>query len=144
MLAVAESFTGGRVAAALTGVAGSSQSFAGGVVAYADAAKISLLGVSAATLQRSGAVSEEVAREMARGVRERFGATIALSTTGIAGPSGATPEKPVGLGWLALDDAGSGVAVRRVSLSGEREAIASRATTIALGMLWQHLAHQSS
>jgi nicotinamide-nucleotide amidase len=144
MLAVAESFTGGRLSAALTGVAGSSQSFAGGVVAYANSAKKSLLGVAPTTLERAGAVSEETAREMAAGARQRFGAGIALATTGIAGPSGATPEKPVGLGWLALDDAESGVYVRRVALSGEREAIASRATTIALGMLWQHLRTQAS
>jgi nicotinamide-nucleotide amidase len=140
MLAVAESFTGGRVAAALTSIAGSSQSFAGGVVAYSNASKVSLLGVAAATLERAGAVSEEAAREMACGARERFGAGVALATTGIAGPSGGTPEKAVGLGWLALDDAQSGVTVRRVQLSGEREAIASRATTTALAMLWRHLA----
>jgi nicotinamide-nucleotide amidase len=139
MLAVAESFTGGRVAAALTSVAGSSESFAGGVVAYANAAKTSLLGVAAATLERAGAVSEEAAREMATGARERFSADVALATTGIAGPNGGTPQKPVGLGWLALDDARSGAVVRRLQLTGDRETIASRATTIALGMLWQHL-----
>ncbi len=140
MLAVAESFTGGRIAAALTSVAGSSESFAGGVVAYANSAKIALLGVASATLERAGAVSEEAAREMAAGARTRFGAELALATTGIAGPGGGSQEKPVGLGWLALDDARSGVLVRRLSLAGDRETIASRATTIALGMLWQHLA----
>ncbi|HEY1867755.1 MAG TPA: CinA family nicotinamide mononucleotide deamidase-related protein, partial [Candidatus Cybelea sp.] len=144
MLAVAESFTGGRVAAALTSVPGASQSFAGGVVAYANAAKVSLLGITAATLERAGAVSEETAREMARGARERFDADVALATTGIAGPSGGTREKPVGLGWLAVDDAESGLQMRRVALSGDRETIASRATTIALGMLWQQLRSQSS
>jgi nicotinamide-nucleotide amidase len=144
MLAVAESFTGGRVAAALTGIPGSSQSFAGGIVAYADAAKTALLGVAAATLERAGAVSEEAAREMAAGARERFGVDVALATTGIAGPGGGTPEKPVGLGWLVIDDARSGVEVRRVRLSGERDVVASRATTVALGMLWQHLQDQRS
>ncbi|MBV9332575.1 MAG: nicotinamide-nucleotide amidohydrolase family protein, partial [Candidatus Eremiobacteraeota bacterium] len=143
-LAVAESFTGGRIAAALTSVAGSSQSFAGGVVAYANDAKTSLLGVTPATLERSGAVSEEAARAMAAGARERFGADVALATTGIAGPGGGTAQKPVGLGWLALDDARNGVVVRRLQLSGDRETIASRATTIALGMLWQHLHAQTS
>lgn len=139
MLAVAESFTGGRVAAALTSVAGSSRSFAGGVVAYADEAKVALLGVDRATLDRAGAVSEETVREMAAGARARFGAGVALATTGIAGPGGGTSEKPVGLGWLAVDDAQTGVEVRRVQLSGEREAVASRATTMALAMLWRHL-----
>ncbi|HLX25846.1 MAG TPA: competence/damage-inducible protein A [Candidatus Cybelea sp.] len=144
MSAVAESFTGGRVAAALTSIDGSSKSFAGGVVAYANAAKIALLGVNAATLERAGAVSEHVAREMARGARERFGADVALATTGIAGPSGGTPAKPVGLAWFALDDAQSGVEVRRVQLAGERETIAARATTVGLGILWQHLKSQTS
>lgn len=143
-LAVAESFTGGRVAEALTSVDGSSKSFAGGVVAYANAAKIAVLGVAAATLQRTGAVSEETAREMARGARERFCASLALATTGIAGPGGGTAAKPIGLAWLALDDARSGVEVRRVQLAGERGTIASRATTLVLGMLWQHLRTQSS
>lgn len=144
MMAVAESFTGGRLAAALTSVDGSSKSFAGGVVAYANAAKIELLGVTPATLERAGAVSEEAAREMAHGARERFGADVSVATTGIAGPSGGTPAKPVGLAWFALDDAKTGVAVRRVELAGDRETIASRATTLVLGMLWQHLNNQTS
>ncbi|HVN68465.1 MAG TPA: competence/damage-inducible protein A [Candidatus Binatia bacterium] len=140
MLAVAESCTGGRLAAALTSVPGASKSFAGGIVAYANAVKIEQLGVAAATIDRSGAVSEETAREMARGARIRLGADLAIATTGIAGPSGATPEKPVGLVWFALDDRGGTCRALRFLLSGGREAIVSRATTIALGMLWQHLA----
>ncbi|MFZ0573475.1 MAG: competence/damage-inducible protein A, partial [Candidatus Cybelea sp.] len=96
-LAIAESCTGGRIAAALTSVPGSSQSFVGAVVAYDNAVKISQLGVDANTLERNGAVSEEVAREMARGARARLGADVALATTGVAGPDGGTAEKPVGL-----------------------------------------------
>jgi nicotinamide-nucleotide amidase len=144
MLAVAESFTGGRIAAALTSVPGSSESFAGGVVAYANAIKVAQLGVERETLDRAGAVSEEVAREMARGVRLRFGADLGVATTGIAGPSGGTPEKPVGLVWFGLDDAGAGARAWRFQLTGGREAIAQRATTIALGILWSHLSHQGT
>ncbi len=136
-LAVAESCTGGRVSAALTSVPGASQSFVGGVVAYDNAVKIAQLGVAAQTLATAGAVSEEAAREMARGARERLGADIALATTGIAGPDGGTPEKPVGLVWFALDD-GEGRA-HRLQLRGDRDAIARRATTAALGILWRHL-----
>jgi nicotinamide-nucleotide amidase len=142
-LAVAESFTGGRLAAALTGVAGSSLSFAGGIVAYADAVKIARVGVSAQSIERFGAVSEEVAREMARGVRLELRADVGVATTGIAGPNGATPGKPVGLVWLALDDALGTQKASRFELSGDRETIAARATTIALGLLWRHLARGS-
>lgn len=137
-LAVAESCTGGRIAAALTSVPGASQTFVGGIVAYDNAVKIAQLGVHARSLERFGAVSEEVATEMARGVRDRLSAGVALSTTGVAGPSGGTPEKPVGLVWFALDDA-SGSRTRRVELNGDRETITQRSTTIGLGMLWRHL-----
>lgn len=143
-LAVAESFTGGRVAAALTSVAGASESFIGGVIAYNNSVKIHELGVRVETLKNSGAVSEETAREMARGVRERLGADIGLATTGIAGPSGATPEKPVGLGWFALDDANGTSKTLRMQLAGDRDAITARATTAALGALWRYMTGQSS
>ncbi|HEY6325349.1 MAG TPA: competence/damage-inducible protein A [Candidatus Cybelea sp.] len=136
-LAVAESFTGGLVSAALTSVPGASLSFRGGVVAYDNAVKISQLGVAAQTLAAAGAVSEEAAREMARGARERLGADAGLATTGIAGPDGATPEKPVGLVWIALDDGEA--RAHRLQLRGDREAIQRRGTTAALGILWRHL-----
>ena len=139
MLAVAESVTGGRISAALTSVPGASQSFAGGMTAYANAAKVALLGVQEATIERFGAVSEETAREMARGARERFSAGVALATTGIAGPTGGTPSKPVGLVWFALDDADGTTRASQIQLHGERDAVVQRATTIALGMLWRHL-----
>lgn len=137
-LAVAESCTGGRIAAALTGVPGSSRSFAGGVVAYANAAKVEVLDVERAILERAGAVSEEVACAMASGVRARFNADIAVATTGIAGPDGGTPEKPVGLVWIAIAE-GTAAQGTHVQLAGEREAVMQRATTVALGMLWRRL-----
>jgi nicotinamide-nucleotide amidase len=139
-VAVAESFTGGRIAAALTGVAGASKSFIGGIVAYANAVKVAELGVDPATLDRSGAVSEAVALEMARGARRRLQADVALATTGIAGPEGGNADKPIGLAWFGLDDAHGTAKTWRFQLRGEREAIAQRATTVALAILWRHLA----
>ena len=104
-LAVAESCTGGLIAERITDVAGSSAYFLGGVVAYANEAKQALLGVDAALLTEHGAVSEPVARAMAEGARERFGADLALATTGISGPDGGSEEKPVGLVYIALASA---------------------------------------
>jgi len=101
-LATAESCTGGLVAHRVTNVSGSSAYFLGGVIAYSNALKESLLGVKRETLMAHGAVSREAAIEMARGARERFGADVAVSVTGIAGPTGGTPEKPVGLTYIAL------------------------------------------
>jgi nicotinamide-nucleotide amidase len=143
-LGVAESCTGGRLAVALTSVPGASQSFVGGVVAYGNSVKISALGVSATSLERYGAVSEEVAREMARGARRRLGTDVAVATTGIAGPGGGTPEKPVGLVFIAFDDERVGASVRRLELAADRETVAQRATSAALGMLWRHLSTQTS
>ena len=93
-LAVAESCTGGMIGARVTAVSGSSDYFVGGVIAYADATKVALLGVDEAEMAREGAVSDEVARQMAAGVRTRLDADIALSVTGVAGPRGGTPGKP--------------------------------------------------
>ena len=100
--ACAESCTGGLAAKLLTDAPGSSAWFLGGAVTYSNAAKTKLLGVKAATLKRRGAVSAECAREMAAGARRAFGADYAFSVTGIAGPEGGTPEKPVGLVWFGL------------------------------------------
>jgi len=101
-IAVAESCTGGLIAHRLTNVSGSSAYFVGGVVAYSDEVKERVLGVSGETLLTYGAVSEETAREMARGACRLFDTDVAISATGIAGPTGGTPQKPVGLVYVAL------------------------------------------
>ena len=101
-LAAAESCTGGWIAKVLTDVAGSSQWFDGGVVAYSNAAKTALLGVSSDVLAAHGAVSEETVRAMAEGARSRFSADLAVAVSGIAGPGGGTADKPVGTGALRL------------------------------------------
>jgi nicotinamide-nucleotide amidase len=132
-IATAESFTGGGVGAALVATPGSSRYYRGGVVAYANDAKEKLLGVRAETLRRHGAVSEETAGEMARGARDRLGASCALSTTGIAGPDGGTKEKPVGL--LFLGYAGpEGETVERFQFGGSRGEIIARASHYALDL----------
>jgi PncC family amidohydrolase len=101
-LATAESCTGGLVSDRITNVSGSSEYFPGGVVAYSYEAKVNLLGVSWDTLNTHGAVSEEVVLEMARGARKLFNADIGLSVSGIAGPMGGLPDKPVGTTWIGL------------------------------------------
>jgi PncC family amidohydrolase len=101
-IATAESCTGGLIAHRITNVAGSSDYFLGGIVAYANEAKVAQLGVSWDTLRSHGAVSREIALEMARGARAALGAEIAVSVTGIAGPGGGMPDKPVGTTWLGL------------------------------------------
>jgi len=136
MLALAESCTGGRIAAALTSVAGASKSFSGAVVAYDNAVKTDLLGVDPKLVERAGAVSEEVAAAMARGARTHLKATVGFAVTGIAGPSGGSPEKPVGLVYFGLDDP-AGSHVSKIVFRGDRAAIQSRATTAGLGIIWK-------
>jgi nicotinamide-nucleotide amidase len=138
-LALGESCTGGRLAAAFTAVPGASENFLGAVVAYDNAVKQSELGVTAEALQRYGAVSEEVALQMAAGARKRFGADVALATTGIAGPTGGSAEKPVGLVFFALDDATYAPQAWRYQFNGDRDAVQQRATVAALGYLWRRL-----
>ena len=104
-VATAESCTGGLIAERITDVPGSSAYFLGGIVAYSNAAKASLLGVSEALLESEGAVSEPVVRAMGEGARARFGSDLGVATSGISGPDGGTPEKPVGLVWIALSTA---------------------------------------
>ncbi len=137
-LAVAESCTGGLVAGALTSVPGASAVFPGGVVTYSDGAKSDLVGVPADLLARHGAVSEEVVRAMAAGVRARFGAEFGLAVSGIAGPGGGTPEKPVGLVHLALDVRGA-VVHRRVMLPGDRALVRTISVKAALDLVRRHL-----
>jgi PncC family amidohydrolase len=133
-LALAESCTGGLVAAAITEVAGSSGYFLGGVVSYSNEAKESLLDVPAGSLEAHGAVSAQVALAMAVGARSRFGASIAASVTGIAGPDGATPDKPIGLTYVGIADA-AGTDVRRFALTGDRAANRSEAARAVLEWL---------
>ncbi len=133
-LATAESCTGGLVAARLTSVPGSSDVFVGAVVAYADEVKAQELGVPADVLERYGAVSAETAAAMAEGARARLGADVAVSVTGVAGPGGGTPEKPVGLVLLHAEGP-DGALARRLDLPGDREAIRARATVAALHLV---------
>jgi PncC family amidohydrolase len=133
-VAFAESCTGGRVGDALTDVAGSSAYVRGGFVTYADDVKSGLLGVDPAVLRAHGAVSAQVARAMAEGARLRCGADLAVAVTGIAGPTGATPGKPVGLAYLAVAGAGD-VRVERHVWSGDREANKQASALAALELL---------
>ncbi len=134
-MAVAESCTGGMVASRITEIAGSSAYFLGGAVTYADGAKIEVLGVSTATLESHGAVSEEVAREMAAGVRRRLGASVGLGVTGVAGPGGGTPEKPVGTVHLAIDAADGTRRHERLVLPGDRSMVRRWTTSAALALI---------
>jgi nicotinamide-nucleotide amidase len=133
-VAVAESCTGGRVGDALTDVPGSSAYVAGGIVAYEDAAKVALLDVGQAVLAAHGAVSAQAAVAMAEGARRRLGTDLAVAVTGIAGPGGATPDKPVGLTYVAAAD-GGGTAVRRFAWGGDREANKEASARAALELL---------
>jgi nicotinamide-nucleotide amidase len=133
-LATAESCTGGLVAARLTSVPGSSDVFVGAIVSYANEVKARELGVPEEILERHGAVSPETAAAMAAGARERLGADVAVAVTGIAGPGGGSPEKPVGL--VDLHAAGpDGVLAREIDFPGDREAIRGRAAAAALHLL---------
>jgi nicotinamide-nucleotide amidase len=132
-LAVAESLTGGMLAAALTAIPGASAAFRGGVVSYATDLKAALLGVPAALLERHGAVHPDVARAMADGVRSRLGATVGVATTGVAGPD---PQdgQPVGTVYIAVSS-GGGTAVRSLGLSGGRQEIREATVEQALDLL---------
>ncbi|MFL6563319.1 MAG: CinA family protein [Burkholderiales bacterium] len=131
MLATAESCTGGWAAQVVTSVSGSSAWFERGFVTYSNAAKQELLGVRAETLRAHGAVSEETAREMARGALERSQGTIAVSITGVAGPGGGTAEKPVGTVCFAWARAGE-VRAELHRFAGDREAIRRQSVIVAL------------
>jgi nicotinamide-nucleotide amidase len=139
-LATAESCTGGLIARMITRIAGVSPYYPGGVVSYANAAKVELLGVPADLIEAHGAVSAEVAEAMAVGVRRRLGADLGLGVTGVAGPTGGTPLKPVGLVYLGLADA-DGVRNRRLDIGPEqpRDIIQGRAAKQALNWVRLHL-----
>ena len=130
-LATAESCTGGLIAAALTAIAGSSSVVMAGFVTYANDAKHKMVGVRQESLTQHGAVSAEVAQEMAEGARMRAGVSLALSCTGIAGPGGATPGKPVGLVFIGCAREGAATLVERHVFPGDRAAV--RSATVAAG-----------
>ena len=137
-LVVAESCTGGLLGSRITDVPGSSEYFLGGVVAYAYQAKVDLLDVSWDTLNTKGAVSRETVLEMARGVRARMKADIAMSVSGIAGPGGGTPEKPVGTTWIGLV-ATDGEGAKIFHFTSDREGNKRFAVDAALKLLLDHL-----
>jgi nicotinamide-nucleotide amidase len=134
-IATAESCTGGLVAAALTAIAGSSEVFKRGFVPYSNEAKIELLGVPAETIAEHGAVSAQAAAAMARGAVARAGVDLAVSITGIAGPSGGTPQKPVGLIYLGVARRDVTARVERRVFPGDRAAIRQAALVEALNLL---------
>ena len=137
-LAVAESCTGGAIASKFTAMAGASQYFLAGVVSYSNESKRDILGVRMADIEQYGAVSEEVARQMAEGVRRVTGSDYALATTGIAGPGGGSEAKPVGTVWMALATPTATYAQMRNS-GNDRGQVISRATAYALDMLYDEL-----
>jgi len=131
-IATAESCTGGWVAKVLTDIAGSSAWFERGFVTYSNAAKQELLGVQPASIDAQGAVSELVVQEMVRGAIANSAADLALAVSGIAGPGGGTPEKPVGTVWFAWGRAGSASIARRVHFDGDRDQVRRQAVLTAL------------
>ncbi len=140
-ISTAESCTGGLVSHRITGVPGSSNYFLGGVVAYSNAVKMSLLGVPEDVLKRVGAVSDECALAMARGVRQRIGTDVGVSTTGIAGPGGATPTKPVGLVYIACSTPWAEV-VEEHHFNGDRSQTIEESADAALKLVLAQLAER--
>jgi len=138
-LAVAESCTGGMLGERITSIPGSSDVFLGGIIAYHNEVKLNALGVRPEDIERFGAVSEQVALQMASGVRERMGADVGVSVTGIAGPGGGTPDKPVGLVWISVD--GTEAKARRLHVFGDRAEIRQRAAQAALEMVRRALSN---
>ena len=133
-LAVAESCTGGKLGDMITEVPGSSDYFLGGVISYSNDAKADLLGVDRKTLKAKGAVSEDVAVQMAQGARKRLRAAVGVGITGIAGPSGGTPAKPVGLVYIAVNSEKSSVCSRSL-FRGSRSEVKRQSAETALEML---------
>ncbi|HOJ11366.1 MAG TPA: competence/damage-inducible protein A [Clostridiales bacterium] len=140
-ISIAESCTGGLISKTLTDIAGISQVFMSGVVSYSNSAKINILGVRPITIEKYGAVSENTAVEMAENIRNISGTDIGLSVTGIAGPGGATPEKPVGLVYVALASK-DGVQIKELKLWGERSRIRNVACLNALDMIRRYVLKQ--
>jgi nicotinamide-nucleotide amidase len=134
-IAVAESCTGGLLAARLTNQPGASEYVLGGIVAYADDVKVGQVGVEREQIERHGAVSEEVAKELARGARARFGTDVGVGLTGIAGPGGGSEEKPVGLVWLCVAGPDGAQLTRSVHLPGGRADVRERAALVAMHLI---------
>jgi PncC family amidohydrolase len=134
-LATAESCTGGMIGELITAVPGSSAYYVGGVIAYSNEVKAALLGVPAEVLAEHGAVSGAVAEAMAQGIMERTASDVAVTTTGIAGPGGGTPDKPVGLVFIGLARRGERAVSRRFVFSGNRKDIRLVASHTALEMV---------
>jgi nicotinamide-nucleotide amidase len=143
-LALAESCTGGLIGSLVTDVPGSSDYFLGGVVSYADSAKEGLLGVSPETLSGHGAVSLEVAAEMARGARERFGASVGAAVTGIAGPDGGTPDKPVGTVCLAVSGPADRAVAKKRVFPGDRSVVRRAAALYCLHLVRRQLLEEQA
>ena len=139
-LATAESCTGGLVSALITAISGSSAVYLGSIVSYANEVKQRLLGVPAEVLATDGAVSEACAKAMAKGAKKAIGADYALAITGLAGPGGATPDKPVGLVYLALATPTGGVIVQKCHFAGDRDAVRSQTAAKGLDMLLEAVA----
>jgi nicotinamide-nucleotide amidase len=137
-LAVAESCTGGMIAQRITSVPGASRSFLGGAIVYSDALKTAIAGVPAKLIAKEGAVSAEVAKSLAQGIRLRTGATLGLGVTGIAGPSGGSEEKPVGLVYIALSDAQKNEVVEK-NFRGDRDRIREYVSQQALDLIRRRL-----
>ncbi len=137
-LSVAESCTGGLIAHRITNVSGSSDYFEMGIVSYSNQSKVDLLGVPNRVIVRYGAVSHQVAKEMARGIRSKAKTDVGLATTGIAGPLGGTRKTPVGTAFIGLDHEG-GTEVREFHFRGNREEIKEKASQKCLEMLMDYL-----
>ena len=141
-LAIAESCTGGLICDRITDVSGSSEYFMGGMVTYSNASKAKHLGIRLDYIKKYGAVSPQVARKMAQGVRRTFNTTFGLSTTGVAGPTGGTKRSPVGRVFIALAERRK-VRVKKLDLKGNRREIKERATETALRFLYEILAEKA-
>jgi nicotinamide-nucleotide amidase len=139
-LSIAESCTGGLLCDRITDVSGSSDYFEGGMVTYSNRSKTDFLGVPAADIKRYGAVSPQVAKKMAQGIRKVFGTTFGISTTGVAGPTGGTREKPVGLVYIGLSH-GRRTLVMKLDLKGNRREIKEKATDKAFQFFYERLIH---
>ena len=142
-IAVAESCTGGLICKMLTDVSGSSDCFVGGIVAYSNEIKIKELAVNKTTIENFGAVSEETAREMAKGVVSKFGTDYAVATTGIAGPKGGSTEKPVGLVHIAIASKIGDTETIKLNFGGDRDTIRQRAATVSLAKLLEILKNRN-